>query len=56
MGNPVPTARSDDDSWDITEGVGQAVELMTRYGGCTPGQDDDDVAPRTVFVEGHLVR
>ena len=25
MGNPVPMARTDDDSWDITEGVGQTA-------------------------------
>jgi methyltransferase (TIGR00027 family) len=32
----------------------ESIELMTRYGRETPDQDDA-VAPRTVFVEGHLV-
>jgi methyltransferase (TIGR00027 family) len=40
-------------NWELS--TVEAVELMTRYGRCTPGQDDA-VAPRTVFVEGHLVR
>jgi methyltransferase (TIGR00027 family) len=39
-------------NWE-TSGV-ESIELMTRYGRCTPDQDDV-VAPRTVFVEGHLV-
>jgi methyltransferase (TIGR00027 family) len=32
----------------------ESIELMTRYGRETPDQADA-VAPRTVFVEGHLV-
>ena len=32
----------------------ESIELMTRYGRWTPDQADA-VAPRTVFVEGHLV-
>jgi methyltransferase (TIGR00027 family) len=32
----------------------ESVDLMTRYGRWTPGQDDA-VAPRTVFLDGHLV-
>jgi hypothetical protein len=34
--------------------VVEAVELMTRYGRWSLGQDDAS-APRTVFIEGHLV-
>ena len=32
----------------------EALDLMTRYGRCQPNQEDA-VAPRTVFVEGHRV-
>jgi O-methyltransferase involved in polyketide biosynthesis len=32
----------------------EAIELMTRYGRCGPGQVDD-ATPRTVFVDGQLV-
>jgi methyltransferase (TIGR00027 family) len=39
-------------NWEVT--AVEAVELMTRYGRCSPDQDDA-VAPPTVFVEGHLV-
>jgi methyltransferase (TIGR00027 family) len=39
-------------NWEVSA-VG-AVELMTRYGRWTPG-GDDAVAPRSVFVEGHLL-
>jgi methyltransferase (TIGR00027 family) len=38
--------------WQVTSF--EAAELMTRYGRCAPGRVDD-AAPRTVFVEGHLV-
>lgn len=33
----------------------ESVELMTRYGRWRPDQQPDAVAPRTTFVEGHLV-
>ena len=39
--------------WEVTSV--DATELMTRYGRRAPGQTDH-VAPRTVFVEGHLDR
>jgi methyltransferase (TIGR00027 family) len=39
-------------NWEAS-GV-ESIELMTRYGRWTPDQADA-VAPRTVFVEGHLV-
>jgi hypothetical protein len=39
-------------NWEVS--VVEAVELMTRYGRWSPGQDDAS-APRTVFIEGHLV-
>ena len=39
-------------NWEVS--AVEAVELMTRYGRWTPGQDDA-TAPRTVFIEGHLV-
>ena len=32
----------------------ESIDLMTRYGRWTAGQDDA-TAPRTVFIEGHLV-
>jgi hypothetical protein len=45
-------ARTDDDSWEVS--AVESIDLMTRYGRWTPGQDDAD-APCTVFVEGRLV-
>jgi methyltransferase (TIGR00027 family) len=33
----------------------EAVELMTRYGRCSPGEVND-TTPHTVFVDGQLVR
>ena len=39
-------------NWEVT--TVEATELMTRYGRCPP-ERDDTVAPRTVFIEGHLV-
>ena len=40
-------------NWEVST-VG-AIELMTRYGRCTPGHADN-ATPRTVFIEGHRVR
>ena len=37
-------------NWEVS--AIESVELMTRYGRWAPGQDDA-VAPRTVFIEGH---
>jgi methyltransferase (TIGR00027 family) len=39
-------------NWDVSSI--ESVELMTRYGRWAPGQDDA-TAPRTVFLEGHLI-
>jgi methyltransferase (TIGR00027 family) len=39
-------------NWEVS--AVESVDLMTRYGRWTPGQDDA-VAPRTVFLDGHLV-
>jgi methyltransferase (TIGR00027 family) len=42
-----------DHNWEVS--AVEALDLMTRYGRCGPEQDDS-VAPRTVFLDGHLVR
>jgi methyltransferase (TIGR00027 family) len=39
-------------NWEVS--AIESVELMTRYGRWAPGQDDA-TAPRTVFLEGHLI-
>jgi methyltransferase (TIGR00027 family) len=39
--------------WDVSSF--EAQELMQRYSRCGP-DDADDVAPRTVFIQGNLVR
>jgi methyltransferase (TIGR00027 family) len=39
-------------NWEVS--TVEAIELMSRYGRWTEGQDDA-TAPRTVFIEGHLV-
>jgi O-methyltransferase involved in polyketide biosynthesis len=39
-------------NWEVS--AVESIDLMTRYGRWTPGQDDAG-APRTVFVEGRLV-
>jgi methyltransferase (TIGR00027 family) len=40
-------------NWEVS--AIESVDLMTRYGRWSPGQDDA-TAPRTVFLEGHLIR
>jgi methyltransferase (TIGR00027 family) len=40
-------------NWEVS--AVESVELMTRYGRYSPDQDDA-VAPPSVFIEGHLVR
>jgi methyltransferase (TIGR00027 family) len=39
-------------NWEVS--TVEAIDLMARYGRWTAGQDDA-TAPRTVFIEGHLV-
>jgi methyltransferase (TIGR00027 family) len=39
-------------NWEVS--AVESVELMTRYGRFTPGQDNATV-PRTVFLEGHRI-
>jgi methyltransferase (TIGR00027 family) len=39
-------------NWEVS--AVEAIQLMTRYGRWSPGQDDAN-APRTVFIEGHLL-
>jgi methyltransferase (TIGR00027 family) len=39
-------------NWEVSPV--ESIDLMTRYGRWTPGQDDA-TAPRTVFLEGRLV-
>jgi methyltransferase (TIGR00027 family) len=39
-------------NWEVS--AVESVELMTRYGRITPGQDNATV-PRTVFLEGHRI-
>jgi O-methyltransferase involved in polyketide biosynthesis len=39
-------------NWEVS--AVESVDLMTRYGRWTPVRDDA-VAPRTVFLDGHLV-
>jgi methyltransferase (TIGR00027 family) len=39
-------------NWEVSSV--ESIDLMTRYGRWTAGQDDA-TAPRTVFIEGHLV-
>jgi methyltransferase (TIGR00027 family) len=39
-------------NWEVS--AIESVELMTRYGRWTPGQDDAS-APRTVFLDGHRI-
>jgi methyltransferase (TIGR00027 family) len=39
-------------NWEVSSI--ESIDLMTRYGRWTAGQDDA-TAPRTVFIEGHLV-
>ena len=42
-----------DHNWEVS--AVEALDLMTRYGRCGAEQDDS-VAPCTVFLDGHLVR
>ena len=39
-------------NWEVS--AVEAIDLMTRYGRWTPGQDAA-TAPRTVFIEGRLI-
>jgi methyltransferase (TIGR00027 family) len=39
-------------NWEVSAVA--ALDLMTRYGRCKPNQEDA-VAPRTVFIEGHRI-
>ena len=39
-------------NWEVS--AVESVELMTRYGRWSPGQDDART-PRTVFLEGHKI-
>jgi methyltransferase (TIGR00027 family) len=41
-----------DHNWQVS--AVEAVELMTRYGRCSPGHEEATI-PRTVFIEGHRV-
>jgi methyltransferase (TIGR00027 family) len=39
-------------NWEVS--AVESIDLMTRYGRCAQGQDES-TAPRTVFLEAHLV-